>query len=392
MQLKQDKDDVLQYAAKFESLKDQLETYDEQTLVMKFIFGLKAELIEHVLLQYPKTVQEAKQIAEELDIVHQGVKRHENKTALEQNQTSNKKQGKKGILGNVSVKRGQQYQYQNTGIRTRSRQTRSRHASISCNISRSVNQKSVQNSLLSRRSVQRGTNFESSTEIKSAAAKWRDIIRPLSHRDRAGVWRNHVRKRGSIVVASMEALTCEKEQKTAVNIDAGQKQPHKSSIDQSLSETQRTRSSRNHQSNRLLRREKERLVREQVRERRIVTRLLATRVSPSIGGQSGGTGLRKTVTTSALQDWSSTQMKTEPGNGGTKTSQHQLTSVTDNRSIDRKIDDGILLVVPVRIQGREYRALVDSGATRSFISPACVTETGLKTRKKNAFFGIGKWV
>ena len=126
MQLKQDKDDVLQYAARFESLKDQLESYDEQTLVMKFIFGLKVELIEHVLLQYPKTVQEAKQIAEELDIVHQGIARHENETALEQNQTSNKKQSKKGILGNVSVKRGQQYQYQNTGIRTRSRQTRSR--------------------------------------------------------------------------------------------------------------------------------------------------------------------------------------------------------------------------------------------------------------------------
>ena len=64
------------------------------------------------------------------------------------------------------------------------------------------------------------------------------------------------------------------------------------------------------------------MVREQVRERRIVTRLLATRVSPSDGGQSGGTGLRTTVTTSALQDWSSTQMKTiEPGTGEAKTSQ-----------------------------------------------------------------------
>ena len=173
-----------------------------------------------------------------MDIVHQGVARHENETALEQNQTSNKKQGKKGILGNVSVKRGQQYQYSNTGIKTRSRQTRSRRASINCTISRSVNQKSVQNSLFSRQLVQQGTKFESSTEIKSVAAKWRHIIRPLSHRDRAGIWRRNVRKRGSIVVASMEALTCKKEQKTAVNVDAGQKQPHKSSIDQSSTETQ----------------------------------------------------------------------------------------------------------------------------------------------------------
>ena len=112
------------------------------------------------------------------------------------------------------------------------------------------------------------------------------------------------------------------------------------------------------------------MVREQVRERRIVTHLLATRVSPSDGGQSGGTGLGTTVTTSALQDWSSTQMKTiEPGQGESKTSQKQLTSVVVNQSIDREISDGILLVVPVRIQGREYRALIDSGATRSFISP-----------------------
>ena len=132
------------------------------------------------------------------------------------------------------------------------------------------------------------------------------------------------------------------------------------------------------------------MVREQVRERRIVARLLATRVSPSDGGQSGGTGLGTTVTTSALQDWSSTQMKTiEPGHGESKTSQKQLTSVAVHQSIDREISDGILLVVPVRIQGREYRALIDSGATRSFISPACITETGMKTRKNNTFLELG---
>ena len=198
-----------------------------------------------------------------------------------------------------------------------------------------------------------------------------------------------MKKRGSIVVADLEALTCAKEVKTAV-IDAGKKQYHKSSNDQSSSDVQRTRSTRSHQSNRLLRREKERMVREQVRERRIVTRLLATRVSPSDGGQSGGTGLGTTVTTSALQDWSSTTMKTiEPGHGEGKTSQKQLTSVAVNQSIDREISDGILLVVPVRIQGREYRALIDSGATRSFISPACITETGMKTRKNNTFLELG---
>ena len=60
MQLKQGQDNVFHYAAKFESLKAQLESYDEQILLMKFIFGLNEDFIEPVFMQYPKTVQEAK--------------------------------------------------------------------------------------------------------------------------------------------------------------------------------------------------------------------------------------------------------------------------------------------------------------------------------------------
>ena len=234
MQLKQDKDDVLQYAAKFESFKAQMETYDEQMLLMRFIFSLKDDLIEPVFMQYPKTVQEAKQVAENIEIVHQGVERHGSKTAKGKNQTSNKKQSKKGILGNVSVKRGQS-SIQSTGVKMRSRKTQNSFAQFSCNFSRSVHQKSVQNSLFSHPYVQQGTNLEKSSDNKCAAAKWREFIRPLSHRDRAGVWRSYVKKRGSIVIANLEALTCVKESKTAVIIDAGKKQSHKSSNDQSSS-------------------------------------------------------------------------------------------------------------------------------------------------------------
>ena len=123
MQLKQDQDDVLQYAAKFESLKAQLETYDEQILLMKFIFNLNEDIIEPVFMQYPKTVQEAKQVAENLEIVHQGIERHDNTiTAKNQNQTLKKKQSKKGILGNGSVVRGQQI-YQSAGDKMRSSKT-----------------------------------------------------------------------------------------------------------------------------------------------------------------------------------------------------------------------------------------------------------------------------
>ena len=91
-------------------------------------------------MQYPKTVQEAKQVAENIEIVHQGVERHEKfKTAKGKNQTSNKKQSKKGILGNSSVKRGQRSN-QSTGFKMRSRKTRNSFAQFSCNISRNVHQ------------------------------------------------------------------------------------------------------------------------------------------------------------------------------------------------------------------------------------------------------------
>ena len=46
--------------------------------------------------------------------------------------------------------------------------------------------------------------------------------------------------------------------------------------------------------------------------------------------------------------------------------EHQSTNPRDEK-------DRILLVVPARIFGNEIRALIDSGATRNFISPAGVT-------------------
>ena len=163
----------------------------------------------------------------------------------------NKKQNEKGILGNNSVIRGQS-NIQSAGNKMRSSKTRSSFAQFNCNNSRRVNQKSVHHSLYSRPSMKKGTILNRGSDRKCAAVKWRETVRPLSHRDRAGVWRNYVKKRGSIVVANLEALTCVKESKTAV-IDAGKKQSRKSSDDQSSSAVQQTRLSRHHQSNRLLR-------------------------------------------------------------------------------------------------------------------------------------------
>ena len=63
---------------------------------------------------------------------------------------------------------------------------------------------------------------------------------------------------------------------------------------------------------------------------------------------------------------------------------------TENQSpIPRAEEDGILLVVPARIFGHEIRALIDSGATRNFISPAGVTQCGLTVESHNTFLELG---
>ena len=43
----------------------------------------------------------------------------------------------------------------------------------------------------------------------------------------------------------------------------------------------------------------------------------------------------------------------------------------------RNLDDGILLIVTVRVFGKEMKALIDSGASRCFISPTAVVKGGL---------------
>ena len=47
------------------------------------------------------------------------------------------------------------------------------------------------------------------------------------------------------------------------------------------------------------------------------------------------------------------------------------------------------MVVPARIFGQEVRALIDSGATRCFISPAGVTRCGLSVESHHTFLELG---
>ena len=53
------------------------------------------------------------------------------------------------------------------------------------------------------------------------------------------------------------------------------------------------------------------------------------------------------------------------------------------------VKDGLLLIVIARINGHAVRAMIDSGATRCFVTPACVTAVGLKTKPQDTFLELG---
>ena len=57
--------------------------------------------------------------------------------------------------------------------------------------------------------------------------------------------------------------------------------------------------------------------------------------------------------------------------------------------VKRKVEDGILVVVPARIYGKQFRALIDSGATRCFVSPNCIHIAGLSTKNWDTFLELG---
>ena len=55
----------------------------------------------------------------------------------------------------------------------------------------------------------------------------------------------------------------------------------------------------------------------------------------------------------------------------------------------RTIEDGLLLVIPTKIYGKEVKTLIDSGATRCFVTPSCVTKVGLKGLPRDVFLELG---
>ena len=55
----------------------------------------------------------------------------------------------------------------------------------------------------------------------------------------------------------------------------------------------------------------------------------------------------------------------------------------------RNMADGLLLVVPTQIYGKTVKTLIDSGATRCFVTLSCVARVGLKGIPQDVFLELG---
>ena len=72
-----------------------------------------------------------------------------------------------------------------------------------------------------------------------------------------------------------------------------------------------------------------------------------------------------------------------------KKEESDLGEKREKKITSRRIEDGLLLAVPVRIYGKTMRALIDNGATRCFITPTCVAIVGLKGTPRDIFLELG---
>ena len=268
--LKQDKMTVLQYAHAFESYLAQLGAYDESYYLAHFIFGLRPEIMRGVYIQQPDALPVAKNMAEKLELTHLA-------TSERREHTNGKKTSK-------------QRKAQHRG--TQERRSRGRYQTKTCSIR---GQRQTPDLFRDRGcvSAQKGAREVSCPDGHGPAAMWRSMLRDLPQGDRTG----RVRRQGSVVIVDLEVLTRRKDQRSSADTTVAGMSMHPPSGG--------PKAPRVYLRNRLLRRDRERRARDRVRERRFMTSLLETLVSPTSGGTVSCTG----VTPSRSQDWQSIRLK-----------------------------------------------------------------------------------
>ena len=170
---------------------------------------------------------------------------------------------------------------------------------------------------------------------------------------------------------------------------------------------------------RLARRERQRALRDRSRDDRVLSRVLASTLNPLQGGSVSRTAERPSKL-QLLQQYAvagfeegkeirsrkdhaiyvgitnpTTRSENEAEKSGEKTEVNDKKGQTtaegakQQNKAPRGIDDGLLLVVAARINGHVVRALIDSGATRCFVTPACVAAVGLMGKPQDTFLELG---
>ena len=92
--------------------------------------------------------------------------------------------------------------------------------------------------------------------------------------------------------------------------------------------------------------------------------LSATEGIPNLSSKDSPVYVGMVSHTSRIEEKKAKGKKKEENVQGSKTGKE--------KNIVRKFEDGLLLVVPTRIYGKEVKALIDSGATRCFcVSVLC---------------------
>ena len=227
-----------------------------------------------------------------------------------------------------------------------------------------------------------------------------------SRSDRARFWR----REGSVLDVNLVALRQAMEEE-----DVGQRQQKGSAVRYCscgaayLSRVQRG-------GDREARRKRQRANRERLRDDWTVSRILAQSLS-SIQGGSDSRNPETTGELQILQQISVPSVEEKAGNlansanpvyVGVSPHSHRTEkaekSVKNEKKGDagngaatpemvnkskRKIADGLLLVVPTKIYGKSVRTLIDSGATRCFVTPSCVARVGLKGVPQDVFLELG---
>ena len=376
MSIKQGKRKMRDYTVEFQTLMDRLPSYDENWMINIFIWGLQPHIARSVSAAQPETVLGAINVAESIDYALRtsqknhltGNLRSKKGRNLKQSRTSGRKSG--GIQNrNFAGK------FQDSGNPQRMCDM---EASVGEGLRRQFStqrfdghrkRNTVQQQHFSSQCTLWAQNKKGEGRIvsqKNPSTIWRDHCTSLSRKNRADL----VERYGPVVVCDLAALT-RVVGRTGPDISRDVKKCDRQDI---LSQKSR------HQSNRLLRRERERRVRDSVREQRQVARLLEVAVSPSCGG----TQLRTSATPRTLCEISVVTEETSSGLREKTESeykpQRQWTSICSVRTTEKKIDegckidrtpeDGVLLIVPVVIKGKICKALIDSGATRCFVSPS----------------------